>query len=247
MKKEQKEASVASGEEQPSTGGGAVDHSGPASAGAAEKHDALEDEAMRFFGGAKREEPQEDPMSAMAAEAVAGPSLEELEEQLRAAQAEAEAQRNAHVRALAEMQNVRKRFERESQQARQFALEGFARDLLTVADNLERALAAVPKECSAELQMFREGVAMTQNELSRVFGKQGVVRIEALNAPFDPNLHQAVLQVETATAAAGTVVQEMQAGYLLNGRLLRPAMVGVALEVTPPSPEPPEEVPENDP
>ncbi|MEO5339617.1 MAG: nucleotide exchange factor GrpE [Magnetococcus sp. MYC-9] len=182
--------------------------------------DQSEDASMRFFGGTGDRTSAE--MGSTGAE------TSPLEAQLQAALAQAEEQRNAHLRAVAEMQNVRKRFERESQQARQFAIEGFARDLLMVADNLERALDAVPKECSAELNMFREGVAMTQNELARAFGKHGLSRIQALNEPFDPNLHQAVLQVEDASLQPGTVVREMQTGYLLNGRLLRPSMVGVS-------------------
>ncbi|MBF0463272.1 MAG: nucleotide exchange factor GrpE [Magnetococcales bacterium] len=184
--------------------------------------DQLEDATMRFFGGAGEQ--------AAAAKGADGPSLEA---QLQAAQALAEEQRNACLRAVAEMQNARKRFERESQQARQYAVEGFARDLLTVADNLERALAAVPKECTPELKLFQDGVAMTQNELARAFGKHGVTLIKALHEPFDPNLHQAVFQVEETDAPAGTVVRELQSGYLLSGRLLRPAMVGVAKEKEP--------------
>ncbi|MBF0185582.1 MAG: nucleotide exchange factor GrpE [Magnetococcales bacterium] len=164
-------------------------------------------------------------------EAAASPAAPAVEEQLKSALAQVEEQRNAHLRAVAEMQNVRKRYERESQQARQFAIEGFARDLLQVADNLERALAAVPKECSPDLKAFLEGVGMTQNELVRVLGKHGVTRVKALHEPFDHNVHQAVLQVATEEVSAGNVAQELQAGYLLNGRLLRPAMVGVAKEM----------------
>ncbi|MBF0097423.1 MAG: nucleotide exchange factor GrpE [Magnetococcales bacterium] len=152
----------------------------------------------------------------------------DLEKQLQSALAQVEEQRGAHLRAVAEMQNVRKRFERESQQARQFAIEGFARDLLQVADNLERAMGAVPKECSADLKAFLEGVGMTQNELVRVLGKHGVARVKALHEPFDHNVHQAVMEVASAELPAGHVAQELQAGYLLNGRLLRAAMVGVA-------------------
>ncbi|MEO5350522.1 MAG: nucleotide exchange factor GrpE [Magnetococcus sp. YQC-3] len=185
-------------------------------------NDTVEEAAMRLFGGGEEEQ-----AATAKGKGEEGPSLEA---QLQAAQAQAEEQRAACLRAVAEMQNARKRFEREGQQARQYAIEGFARDLLTVADNLERALAAVPKECSAELKLFQDGVAMTQNELARAFGKHGVTRIQAMLEPFDPNLHQAVMQVEDAVAAPGTVVRELQSGYLLNGRLLRPAMVGVAKE-----------------
>lgn len=151
-----------------------------------------------------------------------------LENQLKEAQALAEENRNAYLRALAEMQNIRKRSERDTQQSRQYAVESFARDLLPVADNLERALDAIPEECGLELKTLQDGVLMIQKELIRSFDKHGVKRIDALNTPFDPHLHQAVMQIATDKIEPGKVVQEMQTGYQLNGRLLRPSMVGVA-------------------
>lgn len=183
----------------------------------------LEEKAMRFFGRADAEDYTPGKADKTA-------KVSPLATQLRDALASAEEHRNAYLDAVEEMQGFRKRYERDSQQNRQFAIESFARDLLFVADNLERALAAMPEESSPEFKAMQDGVLMIQNELNRVFGKHGVVRIEALHTPFDPNVHQAVMHVEEANAQPGEVIREMQTGYLLNGRLLRPAMVGVAKE-----------------
>lgn len=190
---------------------------------------AFSPEAMRAVKDAHNLEVDEEEEDSPAEESHAA-EASSLAESLREALALAEEHRQAHLRALAEMQNFRRRSERDNQQSRQYAIEGFARDLLLVADNLERALAAMPEEGGAEFGAMRDGVTLIQNELSRAFEKHGVARIKALNEPFDPNMHQAVVHVDDAQAQAGSVVQEMQAGYLLNGRLLRPAMVGVAKE-----------------
>ena len=183
----------------------------------------LEEEAMRFFGRA-------DGGDEASTEKRGAADEPPLEEQLRNALALAEEQRKNHLSTVAEMQNIRKRQDRDNQLNRQFAIESFARDLLLVADNLERALAAMPKESSTESQAIQDGVLMIQSELNRAFAKHGVTRIEALNTPFDPHIHQAVVHVEKAESQPGNVIQEMQPGYMLNGRLLRPAMVGVAKE-----------------
>lgn len=178
------------------------------------EHDVrtLEEEAMRFFN---RAEVADEPS---------------LDEQLRSALALVEEHRLTSLRAVEEMKNFRKRYERDSIANRQFAIEGFARDLLLVADNLDRALAAIPEGCSDELKTLQAGVILIQGELNRALEKHGVHRIHALHQSFDPHIHQAVLHVEDSQVEAGLVIQEMQAGYLLNGRLLRPAMVGVCKE-----------------
>jgi molecular chaperone GrpE len=155
----------------------------------------------------------------------AEPSLEEL---YNAALEKAEANRNDYLRSVADMQNLRKRTARDVKQARSFAIEGFARDLLPVADNMIRALAALADSDDPAVKSLFDGVEMVQKELDRAFDKHGLTKIEALNAKFDPNLHQAVVQIEDPDAEPGQVVQEMQVGYTLNDRLLRPAMVGVA-------------------
>jgi molecular chaperone GrpE len=132
--------------------------------------------------------------------------------------------------AKAEVQNVRRRMEKEAQDARAYAATGFARDILAVADNLARALDHVPPEMREDdkLKGFLAGIEATQRELDKVFGLHGISRIAAVGLPLDPNQHQAMLEVPTDEAEPGTVVQEMQAGYMIKDRLLRPAMVGVA-------------------
>lgn len=134
-------------------------------------------------------------------------------------------------RALADLENDRKRFEREREDGLKFAITVFARDLLPVADNLSRALESVSEDALKDnegLKTLHEGVSMTESELSKVFEKNKVVVISPEGEKFDHNEHQAMFEVKDTDAEEGTVVQVMQKGYKLNERLLRPAMVGVA-------------------
>ncbi|MBF0195865.1 MAG: nucleotide exchange factor GrpE [Magnetococcales bacterium] len=156
---------------------------------------------------------------------VPPPSLEKLYTD---ALAKAEANHNEYLRCVADMQNLRKRTIREVKQARSFAIEGFARDLLPVADNMVRALDAMTDSEDPAIESMRSGLEMVQQELYRAFDKHGIVKIKTENVQFDPNLHQAVVQLDTTDVEPGYVAQEMQTGYTLNDRLLRPAMVGVA-------------------
>ena len=132
--------------------------------------------------------------------------------------------------ARAETQNVRRRLEKDVQDARNYAATGFARDILSVADNLARALDHVPEELREheKAKNFIAGIEATQRELEKVFNSNGITRIAAKGMPLDPNQHQAMMEVPTDDAEPGTIVQEMQAGYMIKDRLLRPAMVGVA-------------------
>lgn len=131
--------------------------------------------------------------------------------------------------AQAEVQNVRRRAEKEAADARAYAATGFARDMLSVADNLARGLAAIPAEAREDDRMkgLVTGLEVTGRELDNVFQRHGVTRIQAMGATLDPNKHQAMLEIPS-DAEPGTVVQELQAGYMIKDRLLRPAMVGVA-------------------
>lgn len=132
--------------------------------------------------------------------------------------------------AQAETQNVRRRLEQEKQNAAAYASTGFARDMLSVKDNLERALAAFPEELRTDdkVKALIAGIEATGRELDAVFQRNGITRIEAMGQPLDPNKHQAMIEVPSDDAEPGTVVQEMQAGYMIKDRLLRPALVGVA-------------------
>jgi molecular chaperone GrpE len=132
--------------------------------------------------------------------------------------------------AQAETQNVRRRLEQEKQTAAAYAATGFARDVLSVKDNLDRALAAIPEDLRQDERMkaLIAGIEATGRELDTVFQRNGITRVEALGQPLDPHKHQAMLEVPSDEAEPGTIVQEMQAGYMIKDRLLRPALVGVA-------------------
>ena len=132
--------------------------------------------------------------------------------------------------AQAETQNVRRRLEREKNEARAYAATGFARDVLSVADNLTRAVQAIPDALREDETMkgLVIGLEATQRELEKVFAGHGITRIASVGLPLDPNQHQAMLEVPTADHEPGTVVQEMQAGWMIKDRLLRAAMVAVA-------------------
>jgi molecular chaperone GrpE len=162
-------------------------------------------------------------------EAAAEPSLS-LEEQLAEKQTEITALNDKILRLAAEMENVRRRLEKEKQDASVFAVSNFARDMLSVADNLRRALAVVPEAARADagLNTVITGVEMTERELTQVFGRFGILRMEPMGAKLDPNQHQAISEVESDVADPGTVAFVMQDGYMLKERLLRPAMVMVA-------------------
>lgn len=138
--------------------------------------------------------------------------------------------KSAVLYAQAETQNVRRRFEKEAADARTYAATGFARDILSVADNLSRALAAIPAELREDekLKGLVTGLEATGREIESVFGRHGITRIEAMGEMLDPNRHQAMMEVPTSDAAPGTIVQEIQTGYMIRDRLLRPALVGVA-------------------
>lgn len=143
--------------------------------------------------------------------------------------AEVEELRAQLLYAQAEMQNVRRRLEKEKADATAYAATGFARDMLSVADNFARALSALPDELKDDekLKGLVTGIEMTARELDTVFQRHGVNKIEALGQPLDPNKHQAMIELPS-DAEPGTIVQEMQAGYMIKDRLLRPVMVAVA-------------------
>lgn len=135
------------------------------------------------------------------------------------------------LRTMAELDNYRKRAEREREEMAKFAITGFARDLLTVPDNLRRALESVPIDHEKPEELLKtllEGVEITEKELLAAFKKHGIEKIEPLGKPFDHHFHQAMFELEDPDQPAGTVVHMLQPGYTLNGRLLRPALVGVA-------------------
>ena len=145
-----------------------------------------------------------------------------LEEQLATAQQET-------LYARADIQNVRRRAEKDAADARAYAATNFARDVLSVSDNLERALASIPAELRGDdkFKGLVTGLDATGRELEKVFERHGITRIAAMGETLDPNKHQAMMEMPS-DQAAGTIVQEMQSGWMIKDRLLRPALVAVA-------------------
>jgi molecular chaperone GrpE len=153
-----------------------------------------------------------DPMAALAREAA------EMKDRL--------------LRTLAEMENLRRRTEREVADARAYGVTSFARDILAVADNMERAMKALDDEirdkADAGVKALLDGVELTERELIKVMEKHGVKKLEPHGQKFDPNLHQAMFELPDPSVPAGTIVQVMQPGYTIGERVLRPALVGIA-------------------
>jgi molecular chaperone GrpE len=155
-------------------------------------------------------------------------------------QKEANEARDRMLRTLAEMENLRKRTTREVADARLYGITGFARDVLDIADNLQRALDAVPAEARANaeagLKGLIEGVELTERSLLNALEKHGVKKFDPQGQKFDPNFQQAMFEVPDASVPSGTVVQVVQAGYTIGERVLRPALVGVAKGGAKPAP-----------
>lgn len=150
-------------------------------------------------------------------------SIEEAH--IAALQAEMTQLRDQLLRALADLENTRKRAVREREDAGKYAAGAFARDMLSVADNLRRAIDAAPPE--AKDSALVQGVEATEREMLKAFEKNGIRRIEPLGAPFDPNFHEVMFESPMPGKADGTIIQILEAGYVLNDRLLRPARVSV--------------------
>jgi molecular chaperone GrpE len=153
-------------------------------------------------------------------------------DQIHALMAEAADLKERLLRAMADMENLRKRSEREKAEARLYAATNFARDLLSVADSMDRALQSVHEEGRDQLdeatRNLLAGIEVTHRELMNVLSRHGIARIEPLGGKFDPHFQQAMFEVPDGSVPAGTVVQVMQAGYTIGERCLRPALVGVA-------------------
>lgn len=172
------------------------------------------------------------PENASQAGPLAEDAAQSAEPEAREAELEAEvaALKDRLLRTMAEMENLRKRSERDKQDAGKYAVTSFARDLVNVSDNLRRALDSVPApEAQDEnMKVFVEGVDMTERELLRAFEKVGIRKIEPLGEKFDHNFHEAMFEVPMPDQDSGIVIQVVQAGYVIHDRLLRPARVGVS-------------------
>lgn len=153
-----------------------------------------------------------------------------LEERIATLEAQLAEAKQDVLYARADTQNVRRRLEKDAQDARAYAATGFARDILSVSDNLARALQLIPEDLREDEKWkgLVVGLEATGRELDNVFSKHSISRIAAIGLPLDPNQHQAMIELPSDEAEPGTVVQELQAGYMIKDRLLRPALVAVA-------------------
>ncbi|KAB0540608.1 MULTISPECIES: nucleotide exchange factor GrpE [Pseudochrobactrum] len=185
--------------------------------------DALKRAADDFLKARKDEAVAEAAEDDAAAEDAINP-LAEL-------QVENNALKDQMLRLAADMENLRKRTAREMQDAKAYAVTNFARDMLSVSDNLRRALDAIPTDALAEdtgLKALAEGVEMTERAMINALERHGVTQLSPEGQKFDPNFHQAIFEVPNAEVPNNTVVQVMQTGYAIGDRVLRPAMVGVS-------------------
>ncbi len=153
--------------------------------------------------------------------------IAELEKALADAHAQADQTRDAQLRAAAELENSRRRLEREAQNSARFAAEGLLRELLNVVDSLELGIKAAERP-DAQMPALLDGMALTHKQFGSLLEKQGVTVVDPAGQPFDPELHQAMSMIESGDVAPNHVLSVMQKGYQLHGRLLRPAMVVVA-------------------
>lgn len=204
---------------------------------AAEQDRATEAEATEPAAGADAAEPAADPgpgpgqgadPTTEADPDAAAPAADDQVQRLEVELGEA---KDKMMRALADAENTRRRAERDKQEASKYAIASFAREMLSVADNLRRALGAVDDEVrqsSESVRTLLEGVEMTEREMQKTFERQGIQRIEAEGRILDPNLHEAMYEVPDESKPQGTVVQVVEEGYTLHGRLLRPTKVGVS-------------------
>lgn len=201
---------------------------------AAHKTEAEQDAAAAARAAAEAEAAEEALADANQTSEVAGGvgAEAESEDRIAALEAEAASLKDQLLRALAEAENTRRRADRDRQEASKYGAVGLARDLLSVADNLRRALDAVPEGARADgpgwAQDLVTGVELIEKDFLDAFARHGIEKLEPVGQPFDHNFHQAMFELEDPEKPAGTVVQLMQPGYRLHDRLLRAAMVGVS-------------------
>lgn len=154
-----------------------------------------------------------------------------LQSELDKKSAELAAKQDSYLRAVAETENVRRRLEKDKEETAKYAITKFSKDILSVGDNFQRAIAAVPKdaiETDPALRTLLEGVVLAERDYRGALERHGIIMIDPVGEPFNPHHHQAVMEQENADVPAGTVLQVFQVGYLLEDRCLRPAMVVVS-------------------
>lgn len=180
--------------------------------------------------GREHDKPQAD--AAPEVEQAANPGQEQELDPMQVLMAEVADLKDQRLRMAAEMENLRRRTAREIKDAKSYAISGFARDMLQVSDNLQRALAAVPEQSEAAsdngLKTLIEGVELTERAMLSTLERHGVRKLEPMGQKFDPNFHQAMYEVPNTDVPNNTVVDVVQPGYVIGDRMLRPAMVGVS-------------------
>jgi len=182
----------------------------------------------RRYENAMTNKPDQDKTPETSAEDIVDISTQT--EETEDLQSQLDKMKDQWLRAVAELDNTRKRAQREREDALKYAATNFSRDILGVYDSLTRAAEMIAKvdQTSEENKGFIEGVNLTLSELNNIFSRHGIQKVDPINQPFDPNFHQAMFEVPTNDVAAGTVVQVMQIGFTIHDRLLRPALVGVS-------------------
>lgn len=177
------------------------------------------------------EERMEEEVQEPTAEALANEVSTEEDEELTRLKEENQKLKEDFLRAYADAENTKKRCAQEIEKNNKYAISSFAKSLLGVADNLDRALKSIPedkKDDCEHLKNLLAGVEMTQHELTKVFEKFGIKKMEIIGTKFDPNFHQVIQEVEDKEKANGTIISELQSGYMINDRILREAMVIVS-------------------
>ncbi len=177
------------------------------------------------------EERMEEEVQEPTAEALANEVSTEEDEELTRLKEENQKLKEDFLRAYADAENTKKRCAQEIEKNNKYAISSFAKSLLGVADNLDRALKSIPedkKDDCEHLKNLLAGVEMTQHELTKVFEKFGIKKMEIIGTKFDPNFHQVIQEVEDKEKANGTIINELQSGYMINDRILREAMVIVS-------------------
>lgn len=190
------------------------------------KKDSLENELENEAETVSELEENTDAEAVEAAEEDISDALEDISVDIEELQDQNKKLREDYLRAFAELENTKKRCAQEIEKNHKYAISSFAKGLLSVADNLGRAINAAAENQNAETcEALLKGVELTQHELDKVFNKFGVTKMDIMGQHFDPNFHQVVQEVEDKTKPAGTIIAELQTGYMLNDRLLREAMV----------------------
>lgn len=205
------------------TGPAAFEKSKPETAGEDQAPDPLAPES---------EESYEQPINTADQGVPVSPEEENaLQARAKALEAELQDTKNQLMRAVAETENIRKRAQREREDTGKYAISGFARDMLDVADNLRRALDSAPEnrdDLPPQVKNLLEGIEATEREMLKAFDKHGIEKLEPMDQKFDPNFHEVMFEAPMPDKEPGTIIQLVEAGYMLNDRLLRPARVGVA-------------------